>query len=86
MAGGSRPGAGRKKGVPNKVTQETKEVIALVAEGLGGAEAMLTWARKNEDAFWERIYPKLLPLTLTGDKNNPVRQVHEFVTRFESNI
>ena len=36
---------------------------------------MLVWAKedpKNESAFWERIYPKLLPLTVAGDPDAPV--------------
>lgn len=31
--GGARPGAGRKKGVPNKVTTETREAFRLLIEG-----------------------------------------------------
>ena len=66
---------GRPKGSVNKVGKEAKEVIAAAAEGLGGLERMIEWAKsdpKNESAFWTSVYPKLLPLTVAGDKNNPL--------------
>lgn len=69
MAGGARPGAGRKKGVPNKITTDVKQAIQLCAEGLGGHERMIAWAREdeqNERVFWGQIYPKLLPHQITG--------------------
>ena len=62
-------GKGRPKGALNKTTQEAKTVIALVAAGLGGADRMLVWAKKdprNEATFWTAIYPKLLPLTVAN--------------------
>lgn len=69
---------GRPKGSVNKVGKEAKEVIAAAAEGLGGLNRMIAWARsdpKNESAFWSSIYPKLLPLTVAGDKDNPIHTV-----------
>ncbi len=71
---------GRPKGSVNKVGREAKEVIAAAAEGLGGLERLIVWAQaapENERAFWATIYPKLLPLTVAGDKDSPV------VTRIE---
>jgi hypothetical protein len=69
--GAPRPaGAGRKKGVPNKVGKAAKEVIAEAAAELGGADRLIAWAKEdpaNERAFWATIYPKLLPLTIGGD-------------------
>ena len=67
MAGNKH--SGRKKGVPNKLTATVKEAIEAAAQGLGGASRLEEWAKedpKNEAAFWERIYPKLLPLQVTG--------------------
>ena len=52
-----------------------KEMIAQVALGLGGCDRMLTWVQEepsNERAFWTTIYPKLLPLQLAGDAENPI--------------
>jgi hypothetical protein len=73
---------GRKKGTINKTTQTAKEAIAMVAEGLGGSKRMLGWAKEdpdNEKIFWEKIYPKLLPLQVTGEGGKPL----EVVSRIE---
>ena len=77
MAKGTKTG-GRKAGTPNKTTQAAKDAIAMVAEGLGGPDRMLAWAQEdplNERLFWKDIYPKLLPLQVSGDPDNPLRTV-----------
>lgn len=64
---------GRPKGVPNKLTQTAKDAIAKAAEELGGADRLVAWAQEdplNERAFWTSIYPKLLPLQVTGPGEN----------------
>ena len=69
------PGPGRPKGIPNKTTRTAKEAIAAAAEALGGAERLTAWALEdpsNERVFWGSIYPKLLPLQLQGDQQNPI--------------
>ena len=66
---------GKPKGATSKTTRAAKEAIAFAAEGLGGAERLIVWAQsdpKNESAFWTSIYPKLLPLQLAGDADNPL--------------
>lgn len=71
----TRAGMGRPKGSLNRTTKAAKVLIEAVAEGLGGADRMLAWCQEdpaNEKAFWTGIYPKLLPVQLQGDKNNPV--------------
>ena len=71
----TRKGMGRPKGVPNKTTKAAKDMIAEVAEGLGGAKRMLAWAKEapeNEKAFWTSVYPKLIPLTVGSDPDNPL--------------
>lgn len=65
-----KPGPGRPKGVPNKLTQSAKDAISQAAESLGGADRLVAWAKEdplNERAFWSSIYPKLLPLQVTGE-------------------
>ena len=67
---GGKPGPGRPKGSPNKVTKAAKDAIADAAEKLGGTNRLVTWAKedaKNEHAFWATIYPKLLPLQVDGN-------------------
>jgi hypothetical protein len=62
-------GKGRVKGVPNKATTLAKDAIAAAAEGLGGADRLIAWAKEdpaNERVFWGQIYTKLLPLQITG--------------------
>jgi hypothetical protein len=69
------PGPGRPKGIPNKTTRTAKEAIAAAAEALGGAERLTAWALEdpsNERVFWGSIYPKLLPLQVQGDAQNPI--------------
>ena len=66
---------GRKKGTPNKTTQTAKDAIALAAEALGGADRLVAWAQEdplNERAFWTSIYPKLLPMQVTGEGGGAV--------------
>lgn len=68
-------GPGRPKGVPNKMTTAAKDAIAQAAEMLGGTNRLVTWAKldeKNEYAFWTSIYPKLLPLQVTGEGGGPL--------------
>lgn len=83
---GNKVGKGRPKGAVNKTTKEAKDVIAMVAEGLGGGPGLLKWAKadkKNEATFWTLIYPKLLPLTVAGSPDAPlaIEIVRTIVTR-----
>ena len=68
-------GRGRPKGALNATTRAAKEAIEYAAEGLGGADRLVAWAQEdpaNERVFWGTIYPKLLPLTVAGDKKSPL--------------
>lgn len=67
---GGKPGPGRPKGSPNKVTAAAKDAIAEAAARLGGTNRIVAWAQedpKNESAFWTTVYPKLLPLQVNAD-------------------
>lgn len=78
--GKGKPGPGRKKGIPNRQTAAAKDAIAMAAEGLGGVSRLVEWAKEdplNERAFWASIYPKLIPVQLAGDDDNPLRVVHK---------
>lgn len=71
----TRKGAGRPKGSPNKVTAAAKDAIAQAAEDLGGYARIVEWVRedsKNEHAFWATIYPKLIPVQVSGEGGGPV--------------
>lgn len=63
MATGKKTG-GRRKGTPNKVTADVREVITAVASRLGGTERLLDWVKEdplNERLFWSSIWVKVLP-------------------------
>jgi len=73
--GQGKPGPGRPKGLENKTTRSVKEAIELAAEGLGGKQRLIAWCQEdplNERAFWTTIYPKLLPLQVTGEGGGPI--------------
>ena len=75
---GQKSGPGRPKGAQNKTTRAVKDAIAYAAEGLGGADRLIDWAKEdpaNEKAFWTQIYPKLIPVTLSGDEDNPLKLI-----------
>lgn len=66
---------GRPKGALNKTTMAAKEAIAYAFEGLGGADRLVAWVKedpKNESAFWISVYPKLLPLQVSGEGGGPI--------------
>ena len=74
--GGKREGAGRKPGVQNALSKAAKDVIVEVAEKLGGAQGLYEWVLEdpaNAKVFWGGIYPKLLPLQLTGAEGGPMQ-------------
>ena len=66
----TKRGQGRPKGSLNKTTASAKAIIEEAAQGLGGAERLLEWAKEdaaNEKAFWSVVFPKLLPLQVNAD-------------------
>lgn len=75
---GNKPGPGRPKGAPNKLGKAAKDAIAEAAEQLGGVNRLVSWSKEdplNERAFWTSIYPKLIPVQIAGDKDNPLRTI-----------
>ena len=70
--GGRRPGAGRKKGVPNKVTADIKAMVLGALDRAGGEEYMLEQARSNPNAFLTLV-GKVLPTQVTGPNDGPIQ-------------
>lgn len=66
--GGKRVGAGRPKGVPNKLSMTVKDNVIAVFDAIGGAKTMADWAEGNQTEFF-KLYSKLLPtdLNVAGD-------------------
>ena len=59
----STPGPGKPKGTLNKDGQEAKHAIAPAFEGIGGVDALIEWAKKNDTnraIFYSQIYTKLM--------------------------
>lgn len=67
--GRKRPeGAGRKKGIPNKVTTKAREAFALAFDDIGGGKALAQWAEENQTEFY-KLYARLIPVDHTsGEK------------------
>lgn len=82
--GTGKAGPGRPKGVPNKTTQAAKDAIAEAAARLGGVDRLVDWVKEDPDhekAFWTSIYPKLLPLQVSGPGEGG-EHLHEMTVRF----
>lgn len=68
--------SGRPKGAVNKTTKAAKEAIAEAFENMGGIQALVEWAGKNDDnrkVFYSQIWPKIVPLQIGGEPGNPLR-------------
>lgn len=67
---------GRQPGTANKLTSTAKETISQCASMLeANGRTLYQWvirSEENERAFWVQIYPKLLPLQLTGAGGGPL--------------
>lgn len=74
-------GKGRRKGVPNKMTQSAKEAFQQAFDSLGGAKNLATWARDNETEFY-KIYSRLIPVEqrLADPNGEPLQIAVEFVS------
>jgi len=64
-------GIGRKKGVPNKVTKQLKEMILGALDDAGGQEYLKQQAIENPGPFLALV-GKVLPTTLAGDPSSPI--------------
>ncbi len=71
MSGVMRPGPGRPKGSPNKVTADIKAMILGALEAKGGQEYLEQQAEKNPVAFMGLI-AKVMPTQMASDPDNPL--------------
>ena len=69
--GGKQPGAGRPKGVPNKLNGDIKAMILGALEDVGGRDYLAARALDTPVAFMGLI-GKVLPLQLTGENGAPI--------------
>lgn len=71
---------GRPAGSLNKTTQSVKAMILEVTDGMGGAEALLTWARDNAGEFYTKMLTRLIPTessVTVEDVTDPHRLTNE---------
>ena len=69
--GGYREGSGRKKGVPNKINGDLKEMILGALSDAGGRDYLSARAKDTPAAFLTLI-GKVLPMQITGEGGGPV--------------
>ena len=76
VVGDGTPGPGRKKGVPNKMTVEVKEMIRQALAEAGGVDYLVERAKdpRTASAFLSLV-GKVLPLTVHGDPNAPIQLI-----------
>ena len=67
---------GRPKGSRNHTTTDVKEMILDALACVGGPDYLMEQARTNPNAFMALV-GKVLPLTVSGDRDNPLRQILE---------
>ena len=67
--GGARPGAGRPKGSPNRLSHSLKEMILASLDDVGGRAYLARLAIENSSAYASLI-GKVLPTTLAADESN----------------
>ncbi len=71
MLGGKREGSGRKKGVPNKINADLKEMILGALSDVGGRDYLALRAKDTPAAFLTLV-GKVLPMQLAGEGGGPV--------------
>jgi hypothetical protein len=76
---GTRLG-GRKKGVPNKITGQVKDMILQALTNVGGVTYLEARAVDSPTAFMALV-GKVLPLQVAGDPDNPLQ--HAIKVTFE---
>jgi hypothetical protein len=69
QSGGPRAGAGRPKGVPNKITASIKQAIEEAFNGVGGAAYLMQQAQENPQAFLT-LLGKIIPAQVQADLTN----------------
>jgi len=68
---GTKPGPGRPRGLPNKITVAFKTAVLRAFEGIGGDRAFQRWARKHPTEFY-KIAARLIPTEVVGDPERPL--------------
>lgn len=78
--GGRRNGAGRKAGVPNKLSGDLKSMILDALGREGGISYLRDVAREDRKAFCA-LLGRVLPMTVVGDPEQPLMHAVEITIR-----
>lgn len=76
---GSKPGerrGGRKKGVPNKLNGDLREMIHAALSDAGGRKYLATQAKESPAAFLT-LLGKTLPKEITGPGGGAIQHSHK---------
>lgn len=73
-------GRGRKKGVPNKTTQEIKDMILGALDEVGGQSYFVAQSIENPNAFMSLV-GKILPKQVDVDANVSGELIIKAITR-----
>ena len=73
-------GKGRPKGAKNKFPSDVKAMVHTALTEEGGVAYLRQQARENPKAFLTLV-AKLIPNTIEGDGDNPLRIVHTITRR-----
>jgi len=76
--GGRREGAGRKPGMPNKITATLRDAILMAAEAAGGETGVvgyLTAQATASPASFLALHGKIPPTQVTGANDGPLEVV-----------
>lgn len=74
-----QPKGGSRKGIPNKVTRDLKDMILAALDGAGGIEYLIVQAEKKPAAFLALI-GKVLPMQVTGGDGGAITIVVKRLT------
>lgn len=75
MAKGVKTGGGSRKGVPNRITKELKEMILGALDDAGGQNYLAQQAKENPSAFMTllgKTLPRDVNAKLTGKNDGPI--------------
>ena len=76
IKGGKREGAGRRKGVPNKLTMDIKKAIHAAFDKAGGENYLYHLSQTDPRTFCT-LLGKTVPTAIAGDEESPVKHVLE---------
>lgn len=72
---------GRKKGTPNKLGANVKEMLLEALDRKGGVKYFVEQAEENPTAFMALV-GKILPMQVVGDAENPLHMVSSVEVKF----